>query len=574
MPSMVSKRQTICSVVVLAIVCLVFVPSVSASIPPLSAACLADRSVGCCPGHVKLLQMEADGCLISDVIDAVTPDNALATCSICEDGFNSVAEAYRSSSGESCGIVLQAVAMFPFACKRAGGATPGVCISVVKRIVASLNDPANIDVNDLDGACTTGGCWSSYLSHLKDVEYDITGVSYADYDDRIGGPTALIACLNVDNEYCLPRRPNFLANTMPAVPSALQLFSVQVDTSYCNNGCDRALLSNELGYMSATGLPDFQTEATRRYFTSLCTGGCTSKLLQNQQMPPGQQLYLDYEWQHCELIYDNRNNPVCLPNCLNFVTLVKQSFGCCARFALESLALIIENRGSHLLPGLGAADVGYFVRAASQACGVDLASGCPSGACDSEGTCAVDHTPGGSFMAIQPSETFTATTRITNIDLDTINTDEAQDAFSYKFRQDIAAMIGALPEYISVTSASSASGTISWSLQGRTVAETAALGQAYNSLAGSGAVLLPSLASYAGGDMVTADAVCPSDIIPNYAYLPSIGTVTTDCAALQDLRAAQGVLVDCSVPDYQDEYGNQVWIVSAALLDNASPCAP
>ena len=39
-----------------------------------------------------------------------------------------------------------------------------------------------------------------------------------------------------------------------------------------------------------------------------------------------------------------RVNPVCSDNCKLFIQDVRDSFGCCARFALETSALIIMDR--------------------------------------------------------------------------------------------------------------------------------------------------------------------------------------------------------------------------------------
>lgn len=94
-------------------------------------------------------------------------------------------------------------------------------------------------------------------------------------------------------------------------------------------------------------------------------------------------------------------------------------------------------------------------------------------------------------------------------------------------------------------------------------------------MAACAGVLLPSVGAFYKADTTLAGAgvACPTELIPNYAYIPGVGTVTTDCDTLKAVReATNGAYVDCSVPDSTDAYGNNLWLVSDTLLSNAMPC--
>lgn len=122
-----------------------------------------------------------------------------------------------------------------------------------------------------------------------------------------------------------------------------------------------------------------------------------------------------------------------------------------------------------------------------------------------------------------------------------------------------------------MTGIDAAANTIKWSLRSRSVAATQEAGQAYDSLAGSGGFLLPSFGGLLlGTSTATADATCPDAVIPNYHYIPDVGTVTTDCELF---KAVSPTYVDCSAPDVEDDYGNKLWIVSQGLLSGAKACA-
>lgn len=551
------------------------------TVPTLSASCLADRTQGCCPGHIALLELEAAGCDLADVLQAASDADATTACNACKEKFDAIALAYGQQSGEGCLVVQQAVSMFPFACSTHKDVP---CISIVKRVLNSLSDPANIPTADLNDVCETGGCWGQYMIHMRRSGYSITGASVASYKERVGGDNAMLTCLEVDGEKCLPLLPAFEA-AMPTYPATLEAFDTNQDTTAFCSGCGRALLSNKLGLLAgSTSNGDSYNEGLRRYFLGSCAGGCTSTYLSG--MPAGRRDYLDVEWQYCEALY-SRTNPVCsettAANCKAFVQDVDDAFGCCSRFALESAALAISDR-TNSLPSGGRFDIPWYMQASKDSCSIDLGSGCNSkdSGCanvDATATCARDHDPNGSFEEIQPNDTFTATSDLGNVDVSTFDEDSElakREEFEYTFRKDVSAAIGALPESITVEKITFGDDdTVTWSLKERTVAATKAAGEAYTSLINGGGMLLPSIGGFldAYSDIAGVGNACPDDVIPNYTYIPGVGTVTTDCSALKTAREnTNGGFVDCSAP-VEDAFGNKYWVVSTAnLIPNAQPC--
>jgi len=359
---------------------------------------------------------------------------------------------------------------------------------------------------------------------------------------------------------------------MPDIPAVLDDYdpAAGASASFCS-GCERVLLSNALGIVGASGYSARHSEAARRVMLGSCASGCTADYFNG--MVAGKRLFLDTEWKKCVALYENNNNrvnPVCSDSCKLFIQDVRDSFGCCARFALETSALIIMDRdGSNELPGLGAADIPWLISSAADKCGVDLSA---LQMVDGIATCGLDF---GTGAVIQPSDTFSGVSKLTGVDFtqfDDALEYEAYDSAMYLFRQDVAAAIGALTEDITVTGIDATAHTIKWSLRSRSVQETQEAGQAYESLAGSGGFLLPSFGGFLQGSstLATSDATCPDAVIPDYHYIPDVGTVTTDC---ESFKAVSDTYVDCSAPDVEDDFGNKLWIVSNSLLSNAKACA-
>ena len=55
---------------------------------------------------------------------------------------------------------------------------------------------------------------------MRDVEYNNKGAVVLDYQERVGGAGALLACLQVGSDQCLLGVPAFVA-AMPDIPAVL-----------------------------------------------------------------------------------------------------------------------------------------------------------------------------------------------------------------------------------------------------------------------------------------------------------------------------------------------------------------
>lgn len=489
-----------------------------AQVPQLPQACINNRTQACCPGLVTLLEMEADGCSVDSITQAATTKDAKSNCTKCGTKFSAIATSFASKTGPACALVQQHVSLFPFACASHGNI--GNCLLNVKQVVAGTMTAAQ--AVQTKGMCGSYSCWGDYLRHMRTTPYNLAGQAMTSYIQRIGGNTdmagadKLLACAKVGNDYCI----NTIVNYTLTPPQTLTDFTPSDSAPYCS-GCERLAFSNAVNLADSRNW-QYSAETYRRLALGGCSGGCTASWL---SMKAGHRDWLDQNWAACNTLYDP--SPTCSTECEQFGTLLHTSFGCCTRFALETATIAITRRGSSAIPGNGAS-VSEFLGRFNQFCGVNpkLMTACNK-------DYSLPSTPN-----VEPADQFTVSVTVDPAPSDITAATTA-----------LGARVGALSEDFD---GSIRGNVLDLTLSARSVSQITEAGDAFTSLAYSG-----GLATMVAGTATVVDPAVPAaaDLIQDYFYVPQYGFVTTNCSALKEVHGQ----VDCSTPEYTDDFGNKLW---------------